>query len=365
MLLFPFIKLGVYSCLLLLLGQLVLKKQTLKSRLLSVLFLCLFLLIFDGYLFISKEFRNFPHLIFAHVPISYLVGPILYLYFTYYITNTNKFQKKHLLHLFPFIISIIMFIPFYLKSEEYKIDFLRNAILNRKTSYHIILSIFASFSNLFYCLLILKKSYFLIKKEIFQKEITGRYLILIVFFILLAVSFKLSAVFTQSRLLFSISLVIITVNILGIYLLSWRYPNFLQELNRIIEQEKKKYEKSHIGSLDTEKLKSKLENYMISAKPYLEEDVSLEYIAKNLQITNHQLSQFLNQVIQKSFYQYINEFRIREATFILKKQPEINILNVAYQVGFNSKSSFNTTFKKITGKTPSQYRKTSEKRFSL
>ncbi|MCP5493376.1 MAG: helix-turn-helix transcriptional regulator [Leptospiraceae bacterium] len=166
--------------------------------------------------------------------------------------------------------------------------------------------------------------------------------------------------FSRSLDFILISLVILVIIILNIYLLSWRHPDFLQDLNRIIEEQKKKYVKSHIDSLDIEIIKEKLEHFMQQDKPYLEEDVSLEFIATNLKLSNHQLSQFLNQILKKSFYQYINEFRVQEAIKIIQNDPKINILNVAYKVGFNSKSSFNTTFKKITGTTPSEYKKLSK-----
>ncbi|MEM7184106.1 MAG: helix-turn-helix transcriptional regulator [Spirochaetota bacterium] len=307
----------------------------------------------------SGEIFSYPHLILAHTPLSYLVGPVLYLYFTYYITNTNTFQKIHLLHFIPFAIAILALLPFYLQSGAYKIELLQSAQMGRRNSYFRFLSVFASLSNVIYCFMVLKKSFFLLNKTVLQKEVIGRYLIFIVFSVLFAVFFKFVAFFSKNHLFLYLSLGIITLNILAIYLLSWRYPHFLQELNRIVEQEKKKYVKSHITSLDTDTVKAKLESFMKTEKPYLEDDVSLESIAKNLQLSTHQLSQFLNQVMQKSFYQYINEFRIQEAMLVLKQEPELNILNVAYKVGFNSKSSFNTTFKKITGKTPSEFRKSS------
>ncbi|AUG53668.1 AraC family transcriptional regulator [Thalassospira marina] len=70
----------------------------------------------------------------------------------------------------------------------------------------------------------------------------------------------------------------------------------------------------------------------------------------------NQLSMVLNRHIGKSFFDYVNEYRIEEATRLLMKEPDRTILDIAVEVGFNSKSTFNLAFKKITGHTPSSYR---------
>ena len=64
-------------------------------------------------------------------------------------------------------------------------------------------------------------------------------------------------------------------------------------------------------------------------------------------------------MFRKNFYNFINEFRIEAAKEILQDPSSKgkNILQIAYEVGFNSKSAFNTYFKRLTGKTPSAYRK--------
>lgn len=63
--------------------------------------------------------------------------------------------------------------------------------------------------------------------------------------------------------------------------------------------------------------------------------------------------------MDKHFFDFVNEYRIKKAIQILKDrtQKELTVLEILYQVGFNSKSSFNTSFKKYTGKTPTDYRK--------
>lgn len=84
--------------------------------------------------------------------------------------------------------------------------------------------------------------------------------------------------------------------------------------------------------------------------------VSLPKLATAVGATPNQLSFVLNQHLGKSFFDFINEVRTSEASRLLVNEPDRTILDIATSVGFNSKSTFNLAFKKITGKTPSVYR---------
>jgi len=75
-------------------------------------------------------------------------------------------------------------------------------------------------------------------------------------------------------------------------------------------------------------------------------------------ISKHQLSQVINEQTGMNFFEYVNQHRIGEARQLLSatSKKELNIIDIAYEVGFNNKVSFNTAFKKITGKTPTSFR---------
>lgn len=120
---------------------------------------------------------------------------------------------------------------------------------------------------------------------------------------------------------------------------------------------KVRYEHSKIKDLNVDLIISKLQKLMDEEKVFLEEDVSLQDLAITLGITQHQLSQVLNERLNKNFYQFINEYQIREAQKMLLEDPDITVLSVAYSVGFNSKSSFNKAFSQYTGTTPLKYKK--------
>jgi AraC-like DNA-binding protein len=100
--------------------------------------------------------------------------------------------------------------------------------------------------------------------------------------------------------------------------------------------------------------------YMITKKPYLDCDFSVYALAQALDVPRRTLSMVLSSGLSKNFYQYVNEFRIEEVKNRLKAPTEkhTTIIDIAFQSGFNSKSSFNSLFKQHCGVTPSQYRKT-------
>ena len=95
---------------------------------------------------------------------------------------------------------------------------------------------------------------------------------------------------------------------------------------------------------------------MDTEKPFLQPDFSLPQLADRLKLSVHVVSQVINDSLQKSFFEMTAEYRIEIAKQLLKDQPNIKIEEIAGQVGYNSKSSFNTAFKKLTGKTPSEFR---------
>ena len=84
--------------------------------------------------------------------------------------------------------------------------------------------------------------------------------------------------------------------------------------------------------------------------------VSLPKLARAVGITPNQLSYVLNHHVGKSFFDFVNAARIDEARSVLVLEPDRTILDIALSVGFNSKSTFNLAFKKITGETPSAVR---------
>ncbi len=155
---------------------------------------------------------------------------------------------------------------------------------------------------------------------------------------------------------------IVSLLLIVIVFKALRQPLILSDFSedRKYETPLEKYELSNLIPKDAEKYLQKLIRYMEEEKPYLQPELALKQIADKLQIPVRHLSQVINEKIGMNFYNYINSYRIEEIKKYLS-DPDFKketILNLAYDAGFNSKSTFNAVFKKATGLTPQQYRRT-------
>lgn len=121
-------------------------------------------------------------------------------------------------------------------------------------------------------------------------------------------------------------------------------------------QEKIKYKNKELDADTIESIKQKIA--LITEKElFLNPNLTLDVTAKELKISKHMLSQYLNEKLGKSFSNLINEYRIEKAKELLQSNKNYTVEGLGYESGFSSKSTFFTTFKKITGKTPTEYQK--------
>ncbi|UWX61550.1 helix-turn-helix domain-containing protein [Chryseobacterium oranimense] len=127
------------------------------------------------------------------------------------------------------------------------------------------------------------------------------------------------------------------------------------------DQETEEVRKKLISDEELIRIKTQLEDIMNRQKPYLDSELNLIRLSELLSVSTHHLSYVINTGFKKNFFQYVNEYRIGYAKRLLKdSQSKLSILGIAYESGFNSKTSFNTTFKKLTGQTPSEYKNGSD-----
>lgn len=124
------------------------------------------------------------------------------------------------------------------------------------------------------------------------------------------------------------------------------------------EADKPKTAKTGVGAEKIEEMVQKITWLMEHEKLYQETELTLQQLAAKLQVPNYQVSQALNEGMSKSFYDLINGYRVEEAKRLLANPDNRNytILSVGFEAGFNSKTTFNTVFKKFSGLTPTAYR---------
>ena len=125
------------------------------------------------------------------------------------------------------------------------------------------------------------------------------------------------------------------------------------------EDSKKRYSRSGLTEERAERILTRLEAYMKTARPYLSADLTITDLAKQMSVPRHHLTEVISTRHEKSFYIFVNEYRIAAIKLAMESPENANatLLELAYASGFNSKSPFNAAFKQLTGMTPSQYRR--------
>jgi AraC-like DNA-binding protein len=121
------------------------------------------------------------------------------------------------------------------------------------------------------------------------------------------------------------------------------------------QSERKKLIPDH----EFEELKQKLISSMEKEKPYLDGDLNLLKLSDLIQINAHQLSYLLNTGFNENFFHFVNKYRVEYAKELLldDSQKKLSMVGIAFESGFNSKTAFNTIFKKMTEMTPSEFKK--------
>lgn len=298
---------------------------------------------------------------------SFLIGPAFYLMVVS--LTRDEVSKKHYLHFLFAPVYLILQLPFLLASNEIKYEAYMHSYYPDFTHIHvsggtrwfwvtdhhtqatlISLGIYAML-GLYEVIRAFRQ-----KKESFWKPVSPALrniragLIQIVTFLGLIVIVKLFNKNDTGDHLFAAYLTI------PIYLTSFRVirqSGFFKQAN-LTEQQK--YKNSTLTQAQQNETLEKLKQVMLAEKPFLQSNFSLPQLADRLKLSVHLVSQVINEGLGKSFFEMTAEYRVEAARQLLKDQPNIKIEEIAEQVGYNSKSSFNTAFKKITGKTPSEFR---------
>jgi AraC-like DNA-binding protein len=126
-----------------------------------------------------------------------------------------------------------------------------------------------------------------------------------------------------------------------------------------LKDDSPKYEKSRLDDSIAESYANELKQLMEAKKPYKDPDLTLPELAKKLNLSTNILSQVINGYCCQNFYNFVNIYRAEEVIGMMKDPlcENRSILDLAYDAGFKSKTTFNTIFKKHTGLTPSEFRK--------
>lgn len=319
----------------------------------------------------SSAYNVVPDLYMLFLPFGYLFGPLLYAYTLSVIKKKTDFKWKFMAHAIPFIlVQTYRLFFFHVKSFEEKTMMIKDSVLFPGVLFEFVFwGIFiSSITYIVFSLRQIREFKFEAKENLSSIEkLNISWLNLIVFGFLAMwgtdlSSYLLSLAGLRTPLILEIFLFIsLSINLIFANLILFkglRHPELLHE-NWVSKPAKAKYESSNISEENKKKIADELKFLMENNKPYLEPDLTLNELAEILKIHPRTLSQVINEKIEMSFYDFVNGYRINEACAKLA-DPEFDsetILGVLLESGFNSKSVFNTLFKKTTGITPTEYRR--------
>ncbi|PQJ80149.1 helix-turn-helix domain-containing protein [Polaribacter porphyrae] len=336
------------------------------SNILFAIFLILNAFEFSGF-FLQIFFEKPNNFLVAKDQFTHLTLPTFFLYILSVCYSDFRIQKKHLWHTIPFFAANFVMIPrFYLSSTDEKIALYKNF----NSLYEIIyIHISLHLQSIIYIVLgfiVLKRA-----KKIFLENYSNNniktykwlfQLLLFMSFLYGVAIIKNSLKFFGKQNNFQIAQIGMSIAVLSFacwYVLkALRNPNLFSGVNSNIKliTDLNVAAKNNINREEIDAIIL----FMKTEKPYLNPSLTIRNLAEKIKMNPRDLSVLINQHLEKHFFDFINEFRIEEAKKILKnpEKKEFTVLEILYDVGFNSKSSFNTAFKKHTGLTPTQYRKT-------
>jgi len=335
--------------------------------LVATILMSLFVLINSVFIFLifiyvtNLKFRA-PHSLYVSAITIYLYGPLAYFYFKR-VTLNYKLRKVDLLHLLPTVIILLILVPIYALPSQDKINIMLDVGTFKKDLYLKLMVLTKIVSLLIYGILLLRL-YFKNKKKLLAFSKTSQkwmftIMVFVEFYVFTYLIYGLIIidVLPRNEFVYNLQISIIAVMVLYIGYISYLKPN-LFEVERIAPSKgKKKYTKSSLTPSYSIELKEKLIYLLETDKIYKQNDLSLEYLSEKLDTTRHNTSQVINENFNVSFFELINTYRIEEALEIIKNDTDssLNIIEVAYAVGFNNKVSFNKSFKKHLSQTPSQF----------
>jgi AraC-like DNA-binding protein len=358
---------------------LLLTKPTNKTanRLLALLIISYSAFIVESSTSGTQFAERFPHILGLAAGVVFLNGPLHYLYARALINPKIAFSAKHLLHCIPFVLFYLYFLfPFYLKSGAEKIAFIQSVADHGLTP----ALAFFSWAVLLQGLIYMTVTFRLLQehaqaiKNAFSsiEEINLNWLRNITFLTLviwiLGVIIEFLQMFglndpVQATVPISIALLIYVMGYLGLRqpeIFSYSVESRSETVSDSTEiADVKKYERSGLTKEKAQSLHEKLIHLMETEKPFTDSMLKLDRLAQMASTNPNYLSQVINEERRQNFYDFVNGYRIEEAKKMIRdpSQEQMTLLAIAHEVGFNSKSAFNTAFKKHTGTTPSQFKK--------
>lgn len=328
----------------------------------------IFFLLIDECLYSNHVMQEYPHLLGLESIFVFAIAPSIYLSVSHFVSPTKKFRKIEFLHFLPTILFLPFFILTVFQSKEEKLKFINSTDSFVAEPSDFIISYVLWLQMGIYI-------YFSFKKigkhqkniDLFSANTSNINLNWLKYFlvgisglvILWIIDFH---VFTEKATLAPALGYLSGVFFLGYYAIRQEeiFPfedSVNLEIKEIIDSPSEEVKTLRISNEELQDTKNKLFHLMENEKLFLDETLSLPKLAERMGISVHNVSYVLNIGFSENFFQFVNKYRVNEAKEILTspKHAHLNMVGIAFESGFSSKTTFNTTFKKIVGISPTEY----------
>lgn len=311
-----------------------------------------------------------PHIVNINFLSNFLFGPLALFYVSACSQKDFKITPKMWLHFLPLVLAIIYHLPFYLQPAEVKIQVFADLFLRGESvtpKWYGIVRLFPLVIYFILCLqIVLKYKKHLINETSNVDESFHRWLLLFCGILAIPVlSAFLFRFLPHHKMAILITMLLLFLFIMAVHITIFIKPEIFHQFPHQMlvpdsEEEKQvKYENSTLQTSRKDKYVEQVLQLMESEKPYLNPTLTLSELAEQINIPSHHLSQVINEKLECNFLDFVNQYRVKEAQELLTnpKNKNFTIMAIAYDAGFNSKSTFYAAFKKQTEMTPSEFRR--------
>lgn len=295
-----------------------------------------------GWLFMTESIFYVPHALRLNTSLVFLLGPAIFLFIRSLIEPELKWKWVHLLHIIPFIIVFIYFIPLYISPPSVKLEYMRNMYVSLPDD-SIVFGAARRIQQGIYLIAILS---LIVKKKRHLKLNPSANIVYFIFTL-----YTLLWLISMGRYLFSFHLLTGLIDSIALSAIAVFLVYYQISVNKI-------YHGKSLDPYQFQQYEKHIKYIFQFDKDFLNPNYTIQDLSHRLDLSVSKVSRIINQGMETNFNNLINSYRVEKAIELLsdKKYNCLTIEAISKQSGFNSTSSFNYNFKKLTGKTPKQYR---------
>lgn len=326
------------------------------------------LFILEFAIYASNICYLYPHTYLMSSSVALLYGPLLYFYFKR-INQQYVLKPKDALHLIPSILLLTILIPFYSLPAKEKLNIMFDISALYSTRDFLYIVFIPKLSSYIIYGFLIGKLYFNKQNNLstkndgvlvkWKRNIYYIHIMYILAYAFYGITISGILIITRSEAIYHFQVMAMSLMVLYIAQMAYLQPKVLNYKSFILNNsiEVSKYLKSGLTPSLSVELKEELINLFTVQKVYRDSSLNLETLSEKLNTTRHNTSQIINEHFDMNFFELINKFRIDEAINLLieDKNGNLNIIDIAYEVGYNNKVTFNKAFKKTTSLTPTEF----------